>query len=47
MGERKGVYRILVGKPETKRLLGRSRRRWEDNSMMVLQELRYGVIDWI
>ena len=31
MGERRGVYRVLVGKPETKRPLGRPRRRWEDN----------------
>jgi hypothetical protein len=31
MGERRGVYRVLVGKPEGKRLLGRTRRRWEDN----------------
>jgi hypothetical protein len=33
-GERKGVYRVLVGKPERKRPLGRHRRRWEDNIMM-------------
>ena len=31
MGKRRGVYRVLVGKPEGKRLLGRKRRRWEDN----------------
>jgi hypothetical protein len=32
MGERRDVYRVLVGKPEGKKLLGRPRRRWEDNS---------------
>jgi hypothetical protein len=37
MGERRGVYRVLVGKPEVKRALGRPRRRWEDNSEMDLQ----------
>ena len=45
--EKKGLYSVLVGKPEGKRLPGRSRRRWEDNSMIILQELGYGVIDWI
>jgi len=39
MVERKGVYRILVGKPEGKILLGRPKRRWEDNIKMDLQEL--------
>ena len=38
MGERGGVYRVLVGKPEGKRLLGRPRRRWKDNIKMNLQE---------
>ena len=42
MGERRGVYRVLVGKPERKRPLGRPRRRWED-----LQELGCGGMDWI
>ena len=42
LGERRGVYRILVGKPEGKRPLGRSRRRWEDNIMMDLQEVGCG-----
>jgi len=37
MGERRGVYRVLVGKPEGKRPLGRPRRRWEDNIKMDLQ----------
>ena len=39
MGERGGVYRVLVGKPEGKRPLGRSRRRWEDNIKMDLHEV--------
>ena len=47
MGERSGVYRVLVGKPEGKRPLGRSRRRWEDNIKMDLQEKERGGIDWI
>jgi hypothetical protein len=41
-----GVYRVLVGKPEGKRLLGRPRRRWEDNIRMDLQEVGYGGMDW-
>jgi len=47
MGERRGVYRVLVGKPEGKRPLGRPRRRWEDNIKMNLQEVRCGGMDWI
>jgi len=47
MGERRGVYRVLVGKPERKRPLGRPRRKWEDNIKMDLQEVRCGGIDWI
>ena len=43
MGERKGVYRVLVGKPEGKRLLGRPRRRWEDCIKRDLQEVGCGV----
>jgi len=43
MGERRGVYRVLVGKPEGKRPLGRPRRRWEDNIKMDLQEVGCGV----
>ena len=42
MGERRGVYRVLVGKPEGKRPLGRPRRRWEDNIKMDLQEVGCG-----
>jgi len=47
MGKRRGVYRVLVGKPAEKRLLGRPRRRWEDNIKIVLQEVGCGSIDWI
>ena len=47
MGERRGVYRVLVGKREGKRLLGRPRRRWEDNIKMDFKEVRCGVLDWI
>ena len=47
MGERKGVYRVLVGKPEGKRPLGRPRRRWEDNIKIDLQEVGCGGMDWI
>ena len=47
MGEGRGVYRVLVGKPEGKRPLGRPRRRWEDNIRMDLQEVGLGYDDWI
>ena len=47
MGERRGVYRVLVGKPEGKRPLGRPRRRWEDNIKMDLQEVGGGRGDWM
>jgi hypothetical protein len=47
MGERRGLYRVLVGKPEGKRPLGRPRCRWEDNIEMVLQEVGCGGMDWI
>jgi hypothetical protein len=47
MGERRGVYRVLVGKPEGKRPFARPRRRWEDNIKMDLQEVGCGGIDWI
>ena len=47
MGERRGVYRVLVGKPEGKRALGRPRCRWEDNIKMDLQELGRGSGDWM
>ena len=47
MGEGRGVYRVLVGKPEGKRPLGRPRRRWEDNIKMGLQEVGGGCGDWM
>jgi hypothetical protein len=47
MGEQRGVYRVLVGKPEGKRSLGIPRRRWEYNIMMDLQEVVCGCMDWI
>ena len=47
MGERRGDYRVLVGKSEGKRPVGRPRRRWEDNIKMDLQEVGCGVMDWI
>jgi len=47
MGERRGVYRVLVGKPEGKRSLGRTRCRWEDNIKMDLQEVGGRSTDWI
>jgi hypothetical protein len=47
MGEGRGVYRVLVGKPEGKRPLGRPRRRWEDNVRMDLQEVGCRCEDWI
>ena len=47
MGERIGIYRILVGKPEGKRPGGRTRRRWEDNIKMDFQEVGCGGMDWI
>ena len=47
MGEERGAYRVLVGKPEGKRALGRPRRRWVDNIRMDLQEVGYGSVDWI
>jgi len=47
MGEERGLYRVLVGKPEGKRPLGRPRRRWVDNIRTYLQEVECGYIDWI
>jgi len=47
MVERTGVYRVLVGKPERKRPLGRPKRRWEDNIKMDLQEVGCGFMDCI
>jgi hypothetical protein len=47
MGDRKGAYKFLVGKPEGKRLLVRTMRRWEDNNKMDLQKMGSGGMDWI
>ena len=47
MGEERGVYRFLVGKPEGRRPLGRPRHRWVDNIRMALQEVGCGYVDWI
>ena len=47
MGERGGVYRVLVGKPEDTEKLGRDRCRWEDNIKIDLQEVGCGGTDWI
>jgi len=47
MVEGRGMYRVLLGKPEGKRPLGRPRRRWEDNITMDFHEVGYGVMDWI
>ena len=47
MGERSGVRRVLVGRPESKRPLGRPRRRWNNNIKMDLQEVGCGGMDWI
>ena len=47
MGENRGVHRVLVGKPEGKRPLGRPRRRWKDSTKMDLQEVGRGRVDWM
>jgi hypothetical protein len=47
MGEERKVYKVLVGKPEGKRRLGRPRRRWEDGIRMNLKEIGLGSVDWI
>jgi hypothetical protein len=47
MGKGRSLYRVLVGKPEGKRILGRPRRRWEDNIKMYLQEVGCGGMGWI
>jgi hypothetical protein len=47
MGEGRGAYRVLVGRPEGRRPVGRPRRRWENNIKMDLQEVGWGGIDWI
>jgi hypothetical protein len=47
MGEVRGAYNILVGRPEGRRLLGRHRRRWEDNIKIDLRGIGFGDVDWI
>jgi hypothetical protein len=47
IGEKRNVYKLLVGKPEGKRQLGRPRRRWIDNIKMDLLEIGLSVVDWI
>jgi hypothetical protein len=47
MGEARGVYRVLVGRPEGKRPLARPRRRWEDNIKMELREIWIDGVNWI
>jgi hypothetical protein len=47
MGEKRNAYRILVGKPEEKRPLGRPRHKWEDNIRMDLRGIGWSAMDWI
>jgi hypothetical protein len=47
MGEKRNEYRLLVGKPEGKRPLGRPRRRWVNNIRVDLREVDWGDVDWI
>jgi hypothetical protein len=47
MGEVRGVYNILVWRPEGRRPLGRTKRRWDDNIKMDLREIGFGDVDWI
>ena len=47
MEERRGIHRVLVGKPERKKTLGRPKRRWENNIKMDLQEVVCGGVDWM
>jgi hypothetical protein len=47
MGEVRGAYNILVGRPEGGTPLGRPRRRWEDNIKVDLREIEFGDVDWI
>jgi hypothetical protein len=47
MGEKRNVYRLLIGKPERKKPLGRSRSRWINNIKMDLLEIGLNVVDWI
>jgi hypothetical protein len=47
MGEERNMYKVLMGKPEGKRPLGRPKRRWEDGIRMDLREISLGSVDWI
>jgi len=47
MGEGRGVYRVLVGKPEGRRHLGRRRHKWEDNIRLDIREVGCGYVDWM
>jgi hypothetical protein len=47
MGEKKGAYRVLVGKPEERRPLGKPRHKWENNIKKHLREFGWGDTDWI
>jgi hypothetical protein len=47
LGEDRNVYKVLIGKPEGKKPLGRPRRRWEDGIRMDLREIVWGSVDWI
>jgi hypothetical protein len=47
MGEKRNVYRVLMGKPEGKRPLGRPRHRWEDGIRTDLRDIGWGSVDWI
>jgi hypothetical protein len=47
IGDGRGVYRVLAGKPEGKRSLGRPRHRWEDNIKLDIQEVGCGGVDWM
>jgi hypothetical protein len=47
MGVGRGMYRVLVGKPEGRRTMGRPRRRWQDNIKMALREVGRGCVDWM
>jgi hypothetical protein len=47
MGEKSNAYMVLVGKPEIKILIGRPKRRWEDNIKMDLRDTGWGGMDWI
>jgi hypothetical protein len=47
MGEKRNVYRVLMGNPKGKRPPGRPRRRWEDGTRIDLREISWGSVDWI